>query len=200
MAIAGGTLTKFKVIPAAPGAASPTLVVPAETQVLETATPLVGANQAAVTNGSFVYDEHYRKRETFDAYTPGGQLLQRSHVPRQPTVYLWGYRRQYPIAEIRNATYPQVVAVLGQATIDELAGANPGSDVNVQQKLQPLRTQLKQAQVLTYTYDPLVGMTSQTDPTGRTVTYEYDALGRLIRTRDEQGRILSQQQYHYAGK
>ncbi|WP_198173018.1 RHS repeat domain-containing protein [Hymenobacter ginkgonis] len=57
-----------------------------------------------------------------------------------------------------------------------------------------------QAQLTSYTYDGLRGMTSQTDPTGRTVTYEYDGLGRLVRTRDEQGRILSQQQYHYAGK
>lgn len=55
------------------------------------------------------------------------------------------------------------------------------------------------AQVTTYTYEPFVGLTSQTDPNGRTVSYEYDALGRLVRTRDEQGRILSQQQYHYAG-
>jgi YD repeat-containing protein len=56
------------------------------------------------------------------------------------------------------------------------------------------------AQMQSYTYEPLHGMTSQTDPTGRTTTYEYDGLGRLIRTRDEQNRILSQQQYHYAGK
>ena len=49
-----------------------------------------------------------------------------------------------------------------------------------------------------YTYDPLVGLTSQTDATGRTLTYEYDAVGRLIRTRDEQGRLLSQQEYRYA--
>ncbi|MVN79213.1 hypothetical protein GO988_23015 [Hymenobacter sp. HMF4947] len=56
------------------------------------------------------------------------------------------------------------------------------------------------AQLTSYTYDALRGMTSQTDATGRTVTYEYDGLGRLVRTRDEQGRILSQQQYHYAGK
>jgi YD repeat-containing protein len=56
------------------------------------------------------------------------------------------------------------------------------------------------SQITTYTYDALRGLTSQTDPTGRTIFYEYDALGRLLRTRDEQGRILSQQQYHYAGK
>ncbi|GAB3306838.1 hypothetical protein GCM10027511_18570 [Hymenobacter humi] len=56
------------------------------------------------------------------------------------------------------------------------------------------------AQVTTYTHDPLDGTTSQTDPQNRTVFFEYDALGRLVRTRDEQGRILSQQQYHYAGQ
>jgi YD repeat-containing protein len=56
------------------------------------------------------------------------------------------------------------------------------------------------ARLTSYTYAPLVGMTSQTDPDGRTTTYEYDGLGRLVRTRDEQGRILGQQQYHYAGQ
>jgi YD repeat-containing protein len=54
------------------------------------------------------------------------------------------------------------------------------------------------AQLTTYAFDPLAGMTSQTDPSGRTTFYEYDALGRLLRTRDDQGRILSQQRYHYA--
>jgi YD repeat-containing protein len=54
------------------------------------------------------------------------------------------------------------------------------------------------AQMSSYTYDPSVGMTSQTDATGRTTTYEYDALGRLLRTRDEQGRIRTQNEYHYA--
>jgi YD repeat-containing protein len=56
------------------------------------------------------------------------------------------------------------------------------------------------AQLTTYTYDALRGVTSQTGPDGRTQTYEYDGLGRLVRTRDEQGRILGQQQYHYAGQ
>jgi len=54
------------------------------------------------------------------------------------------------------------------------------------------------ARLTSYTHEPLVGETSQMDPSGRTTFYEYDALGRLVRARDEQGRILSQQQYHYA--
>jgi YD repeat-containing protein len=65
--------------------------------------------------------------------------------------------------------------------------------------LDELRLHPVVAQVTTYTHEPLVGLTSQTNATGRTITYEYDALGRLQRVRDEQGRVLSEQQYHYAG-
>ena len=54
------------------------------------------------------------------------------------------------------------------------------------------------AQMTSMTYDPLVGVTSQMDPTGRTAFYEYDGLGRLQRVRDEQGQLLREQQYHYA--
>ncbi|MDO7888150.1 RHS repeat domain-containing protein [Hymenobacter sp. CA2-7] len=66
--------------------------------------------------------------------------------------------------------------------------------------LDELRLTPAGAKLTSYTTDLLVGRTSVTGPDGRTTFYEYDALGRLVRTRDEQGRILSQQQYHYAGK
>ncbi len=54
------------------------------------------------------------------------------------------------------------------------------------------------ALMTTYTYKPLVGMTSETDPSGRTVFYEYDDLGRLIQVKDEFGKIIKEFRYHYA--
>jgi YD repeat-containing protein len=65
-------------------------------------------------------------------------------------------------------------------------------------QLDELRLHPVGAQMTSYSYDPLRGLTSQTDASGRTITYEYDTLGRFLRTRDEQGRLLTQQQYHYA--
>lgn len=49
-------------------------------------------------------------------------------------------------------------------------------------------------QVTTYTYDPLIGVTSITDPRGETIYYEYDEFNRLEFVKDADGNILSKNQ------
>ena len=56
---------------------------------------------------------------------------------------------------------------------------------------------ISDAHVTTYTYKPMVGITSVTDPSGRRKTYDYDTSGRLITVKDESGNIIERYDYRY---
>jgi YD repeat-containing protein len=56
------------------------------------------------------------------------------------------------------------------------------------------------SQMTTYTYDPMVGVTSVTDPNELIVYYEYDDFQRLINIKDRDGNIVKHTDYHYKGQ
>ena len=60
-----------------------------------------------------------------------------------------------------------------------------------------IRIYPKDAQMTTFTYAPLIGMTSQTDPRGQTTYYEYDEFQRLKNVKDQNGNIIKNNVYHY---
>ncbi len=64
-------------------------------------------------------------------------------------------------------------------------------------QLDEVRVYPTSAQVTTYTYNPLYGITSVTDFNGMTVYYEYDAFGRLALIRNNDKKILKTFQYNY---
>jgi hypothetical protein len=56
------------------------------------------------------------------------------------------------------------------------------------------------AQMTTYTYNPLVGKTSEIDPSGKKQVIEYDGLGRVNLIRDNDNNILKKYCYATAGE
>ena len=112
------------------------------------------------------------------------------------TVYLWGYGGHQLIAEIKNATYAQISAQLGQSTINRmLTGLFPS--VSDLLSLNNLRAQLTGALVTTLEYKPSVGISRITDPRGESTTFEYDHAGRLSKVLDHENNILEEYQYNY---
>lgn len=99
----------------------------------------------------------------------------------EQVLYLWSYNGQYPIAEIRNASYSDVEAVVKSAFgVSSINALSSLSTVTFAQ-LEKLRCHvlLKDALIITYTYNPLIGMASSTEPSGKTTYYNYDSFGRL---------------------
>lgn len=87
--------------------------------------------------------------------------------------------------------------VSGKWKFNEQAYTGP---INISGILDDIRIFPADGQMATYTYTPLVGKTGETDVSGRSVTYEYDGLGRQNISRDNDKNILSKFCYNFAGQ
>jgi YD repeat-containing protein len=143
------------------------------------------------------YRNYFEPELYYNKYNLKGKALQ-IQMDDLTTTYLWGYNHQYPIAEIKNATYQQVKDALSETVINRIASAaTPApSDLTLLNNLRS-NSNLQKAEITTYEYKPLVGMTKQTSPQGIVTTYEYDAFGRLQTVKDPNGNQLEGYDYHY---
>ena len=134
--------------------------------------------------------------QTFNKYDAKGNILQVSGRDGLTVCYLWGYKNQYPIAEIKNATYSDVTNIISATDLNTIADKYEPT-TNDFNTINNLRNLLPNAMVTTYAYKPLVGLLKVTDPSGKIATYEYDNFNRLKHIKDLNGNILESYDYHY---
>lgn len=144
-------------------------------------------------------------RVVYHAYDAKGNPLEVSKVGGAHIVYIWGYQNTYPIAKIEKATYAEVESYV--SNLQMLSNADNdrtknfvGNEGALRQGLDNLRTALSNAMVTTYTYDPLIGVTSMTDPRGYTTYYDYDDLNRVSHISDTDTNITDKYYYNYKEK
>ncbi|MBO9674716.1 MAG: RHS repeat protein [Sphingobacteriaceae bacterium] len=113
------------------------------------------------------------------------------------TVYLYSYKNLFPIAEIKNADYSTVKNILTEGALEAFGNLQSPDRNAIDIFLQPLKVNLPNCPITIYSYKPLVGITSITDPKGQTTYYEYDEFQRLKTVKDQNGNILKQTDYHY---
>ncbi|MGN6213651.1 RHS repeat domain-containing protein [Parafilimonas sp.] len=184
---AGGTFTFY----------NPNLPYPDKIYQFQASQPLTNFQPANITSNAATFDNHYQPRIYFDQYNAYGNILQRHKSDDVNEVYLWGYNAQYPVAKIVGSDYATVNSVVTQMQIDN--AVNSGNDQTLRNLLNTLRTNssTKDALITTYTYKPLIGITSMTDPKGYTSYYEYDDFGRLQDIKDANGNIIKTFEYNY---
>lgn len=144
-------------------------------------------NRQLVVNGT---SNGFEEEVQIKSYSVNGNPTEVVDRSGMYTVYVWGYDDRYMIAEVKNATLATVNAALN-ASSGNVSGLRTNSS-------------LANSIVTTWTYMPLVGVTSQTDASGITTYYDYDGLGRLKEVYRYEGnvvssankRILNQYTYH----
>jgi YD repeat-containing protein len=133
------------------------------------------------SNNGLVKDSRYQD-ESFVKFH-SGNLAELTSKDGVTTAYLWGYNNTLPITKSIGVSHSTLLSAYNTV------GGN----------LSQLRSQpsLSGAQLNTYVYTPITGMTAETDVNGKNMTYEYDALQRLLLIRDFNNNIIKQYDYKY---
>ncbi len=143
--------------------------------------------------------EILQERLRFVSYDNKGNLLEAARIDGPNTSYVWGYDSNLLIAKIENASYNtmsnQQTEAINEAISASDLDAGGSQEALLQQKLARLKAIFPNAMVTSYTYDPLVGVTSTTDPRGYTMYYKYDGLNRLQEVRDASGDLVTDYEY-----
>ncbi|WP_108840583.1 PKD domain-containing protein [Aquimarina sp. Aq78] len=133
--------------------------------------------------------------ELYEQYTiEAGKPVEVQRKKGLPTAILWDVTYNYMLAKLVGVTKIELDEITAAIDLKSITDSSLNTIYN------NLRTALPNAMVSTYTYDPLVGVTSMTDPEGYTTYYQYDDMSRLQYTLDHEQYVAQQLRYNYQGQ
>lgn len=133
---------------------------------------------------------------TIDKYDQYGNILQRTLKDGINISYLWGYDNLYPVAQLKGIKYSEIPS----SYLSNIQINNPSSDANLRSLLSGLRNSFSgDEEITTFTYQRLIGITSETSPNNYTTYYDYDPIGRLINQKDNDQHLIKHYSYNMTG-
>lgn len=138
---------------------------------------------------------------TYDMYLYGN-LQQYNTKEGVPVTLVWGYNNTKVIAKIEGIDWAHAYStVMVTATAKSDLDVDAASEQILITALDNIRknSTFLNTRVTTYTYDPLIGVTSITPPSGIREVYLYDAANRLKEVRQDNaaGKLLKEFKYNY---
>jgi YD repeat-containing protein len=147
----------------------------------------------SLSSFNFSGDSHLKERTAFLKYSDKGRLKEFRENEGIINSIFWGYKNTRPVAQVVNASYDAAKLYVDEAYLNRY----DLSTSQIDSETQKLRTNLPNSFVTTFSYNPLIGITSQTDAKGMTTYYEYDNFRRLKHIKDQNGNIVKSYDYHY---
>ncbi|NDI98472.1 RHS repeat protein [Flavobacterium sp. LaA7.5] len=144
------------------------------------------------------------ERIQYHDYNEIGNVTEVSQTLGTHTYYIWGYGGTLPVTKIDNFKTSDITPAI-QTIIDNIhtasddhVASDTSTEDDLKNALDSLRIQLPNHQITTLTHDAAKGVTlSVKDPRGIEVKYTYDAFGRLTKAVDHEGKLLTENEYHY---
>lgn len=130
------------------------------------------------------------RKITYNSYDQRGNITQYTPEGGLPVSIIWGYNGQYPVAKIEG--------VIRSAINGSILTNLENSTSLTTSSFDDLRSSIPQAMITSYTYQPLVGVTSITGPNEQTEYYHYDPSGRLASITNSKAEVLKTFNYHYS--
>ncbi len=142
-------------------------------------------------------DSHYDKIPVISyLYDSKSNIIQTTQRDGVKNAYLWCYNYQYPIFEIKNATFNDVMNC-SPGYLNYILGLTyPADDVLISVS-NTIKTGLPNSIVTSYIYKPYIGISKVIDSRGITQTYEYDVYNRLQYNKDTNGKTVQSFDYNY---
>lgn len=139
----------------------------------------------------------YRQKFNYESFDAKSNLRQQIHLDSDNTAYLWGYKGRYLIAEIKNCTISTLeaaLATIGSSIADiYILEYEPAIRAN----MLALRGALPNSLITSYTYFPLIGVATETDPSGNKTRYVYDTFNRLKEVYNTNDKLVKSYKYEY---
>ncbi len=135
---------------------------------------------AAIVSGNIVKDTKYAGTPEITYEYDQGRIVEMTGRDGVKTSFIWGYNNTVPIVKAVGIDY------------NNLRTAYNANATTIRTHALTLK-----AMITTYQYNPLIGIVSIMDPSGKTQYYEYDVLSRLLRIKNHDGKILEQYEYQY---
>lgn len=131
------------------------------------------------------------RKLTYTKYDTTGNLLEYQTENGLYVSIIWGYNNQYPIAKIEGVAFDN----LPMQVVSTILNLSDSGQLSHESFYELINT--VDGMVTGYTYEPLVGVKTITQPNGITGFYEYDSFGRLVSVKDTDGNVLKEIEYNF---